>query len=75
MYYLYKLMPNRRLVTVRNGYGERRMYSDKELADGAAKWASIDTGYPIEVSEDADLDGTVDGKQDAMAPTLNNLEN
>ena len=72
MYYLYRILPNRRLqkVVVNIGSSVHLCSPDKDAARELARITSIGSDYPLTLDTNPNLDGTVDGKQDAMLPTV-----
>lgn len=75
MYYLYHLLPNRRMKKVTAAGGDAHLSSpEKSVAHEMARKLSIRGDYPLTIDTDPNLDGTVDGKKDAMQPTVKSMQ-
>lgn len=63
LWYLYYMLPDRRLVEVRTKRGIKEYTANKELSDGlAAQYSLGPAGYPVTVDTRGDLHNTRDGK-------------
>ena len=62
-YYLYYILPSRRLVNVNNERGARVSTQDKAEADAlAAYWSLHGPAYPVTIDRNHGLHNTCDGK-------------
>lgn len=63
LWYLYYMLPDRRLVEVRTKGGIKEYTANKETADAlAAKYSLGPAGYPVTIDTRGDLHNTRDGK-------------
>lgn len=62
IYWIYRLMPDRRLEAVRDKNGLHLGYASKEAAQARASYESVRQGYPMTLDTNQNLHNTRDGR-------------